>query len=57
MLSFLSVVGRKAFHQEIFVQRKNEKLLSLFLFPNETLDLVCFYAFLHFSGVELPFGG
>ena len=34
---------------------KNDKLGSLF-FPNETFDLVCFYTFLHFSGIELPFG-
>ena len=29
--------------------------LSLLFFPYETLDLVCFYAFLYFSGIELPF--
>ena len=33
----------------------NDKL-SLLFFPNETFNLVCFYAFLHFRGIELPFG-
>ena len=27
----------------------------MLFFPYETLDLVCFYAFLYFSGIELPF--
>ena len=34
--------------------KESEKWLSL-LFPSETFDLVCFYAFLHFTGTELPF--
>ena len=30
--------------------------VNLLFFPNETFHFVCFYAFLHFSGIELPFG-
>ena len=41
-------------------ERKREKnkmeknWLNLLLFSNEPFNFVCFYAFLHFSGVELP---